>query len=261
MMVYAERVREHFRFDRREITDLLLVSLFFGFLLSFKDWGFGEIADPKIGAINFVNGILVVFLSMTLTVMMQKLFALKVSHKVYFRAWYLGIAIGLYLGIVSSGSWLLLLPGGLLFRSVKLFKLGDKYEGHILHSSRAYIALIGPMTHMLLAYIFYTISNQGINNYLVDKAVSLNLILALITILPIPQIEAVFKFISNRLNYTVNLDGFYIFYHSRIFYLFALVFLLILGVLLYQVHVLFALLIAVILASTLTLFYVFAKEI
>ena len=259
-MVFVERVKTHFRFEQRELIDLAIVSLCFGFILSFRDWGSENAVDVTFGLINFINASLIVFFSMVVTIIFQKLFAIKRAHTVNFRAWYFGLGISLYLGFISLGSWLLFLPGGLIFNTVRQFKLGTQYEGNLLHASRAYIALVGPLIHVLLAYIFYLLNSNGITNYLIQKGITLNLILAVITILPIPQVEALFKMVSKHIKHTINLDGFYIFYHSRIFYIFSLALVIALVVLLFQVHVLFALLIAAILAGTIALFYTFAQE-
>ncbi len=259
-MVFVERVKTHLRFDTRELIDLVLVSVCFGFLLSFRDWGSENAVDVMQGILNFVNASLVVFLSMTLTVLFQKLFALKRAHTVVFRAWYLGLGIALYLGFISFGKWLLLLPGGLLFETVK-YKLGEEYEGNLLHSSRAYIALVGPLTHVFLAYLFFLLSSNGVTNYLIEKGITLNVILAITTILPLPQFETLFKAVAKHVKHTINLNGFYIFYHSRILYVFSLALIIALVVLLFNVHALFALLIAAILAGTITLFYTFTQEI
>ncbi len=260
MIRFLHRVRDQFRFEQKELLDLAVVSLCFGFLLSFRDWGGGPQAQLASGILNLVNATLVVFLSMVIALIAQKLYALKRSHTVSFRAWYLGLAGGLFLGFLSSGFWLLLVPGGLLFSTARIFKLGDKYEGNILHASRAYIAFLGPLTHLLLAYLFSLLAWSGVDNYLVQKGILLNVILGIITILPIPQIEALFKPSSHRLSTTINLDGFYILYHSRIFYVFALFFIILLAILLFQIPSILALLVAFIIAGMDALIYTFSKE-
>ena len=260
MTRFVHRIRDQFRFEQKELRDIAIVSVCFGFILSFRDWGGGESVQIAAGILNLVNASLVVFLSMALVLIAQKAFAIKRSHTVSFRAWYLGLAAGLFLGFLSSGFWPLLVPGGLLFSTVRTFKLGDKYEGNILHASRAYIAFLGPLTHLLLAYLFSLLVWVGIDNYLVQKGILLNVILGIITILPIPQIEAFFRPISKRSAATINLDGFYIFYHSRIFYVFALIFIILLAILLFQIPSILALLVAAIIAGAGALIYTFSKE-
>jgi len=264
-MRVIENIKLHFRFGKKEIIHLVIASLSLGFFISFRDWG-----DPtpllSQGVTNWINSSLVVFFSLVIVTAIQKLVSLRKSHLVEFKVWSLGLLFGLIFVIITNGSWLILLPGGLLFSASSLLGVGNKYEGRILHHSRGIVAFFGPFVHILLAYIFKYLLDSGMDNYLVNQIISLNMILAITTILPIPQFESLIPKIKgaskeyNIIKDATALHGFYIFYDSRIFYIFSLAFILILLAGLSYLPIIASLIIGGILAGTIALIYLFGQE-
>lgn len=264
-MRMIENVKLHFRFSQKEIIHLVIASILLGFFISFRDWG-----EPNpsifIGLTNLVNSSLISFFSLVFVTSIQKLISLRKSNVVEFKIWPLGLLFGLIFILLTRGYWWVLLPGGLLFSSSPLLKLGDKYEGRVLHHSRAIVAFLGPFCHIIIAYMFTYVLNFGLDNYLVGKIISLNIVLAITTILPIPQFESLVPKIkgSNKeyklFDKPTALHGFYILYDSRIFYIFSLAFVLVLVAGLNYLPLIASLIIGGILAGTIALIYLFGQE-
>jgi hypothetical protein len=264
-MRLIEKIRHNFRYESKEALGLVSISVVLGFILSFRDWG-----DPlpvfKVGMLNWINSALVVFLSLVIVTSVQKLFAIKKNHNVNYKPWLVGLFVSFFVALFTEGNWLFLLPGGLLFSSLKLGHLGDEYEGRVVHHTRAIVAFMGPLTHLILAYIFNALFLSGFDNYLVDKLITLNLVLAITTILPIPQMESLVSKISgmkrtyNLFKKPTALHGFYIFFDSRTFYVFSLVLILALASLMYSFHSLYSFIVAGLLASMISIIYLFSKE-
>jgi hypothetical protein len=106
--------------------------------------------------------------------------------------------------------------------------------------------------------LFRALFTGGATNLLIEKAVILNVALAIYTILPIPQLEALVP--KLHFKETANLNGYEILYYSRSVYLFALVFIVALAVLLFITNIIFALLIALILAAIIAFLFFFFRR-
>ncbi len=264
-MRLVEGIKSEFRYNKNEIIGIIVASIVLGFIISFRDWG-TPLPRVSIGLINFINSSLVVFVSLVIVTSIQKITGIRRRHIVDYKVWPIGLVVSVLFAVISNGAWWILLPGGLIFSGSNILGIGDKLKGNIMHQSRAIVAFAGPLTHLAIAYIFYYLSGIGLDNYLVSKLVKLNLALAIITLIPIPQPETLInKFQGMKKEIKLfqkptALHGYYIIYHSRIMYAFALSFVIILSVLLFYVPFIAALILGLLIASTLALIWMFAKE-
>src|SRR3989344_6977990 len=228
-MRLVEGVKSQFRYDKNEIVGIVVASIALGFIISFRDWG-TPLPIISIGLLNLVNSSLVVFVSLVIATSVQKIIGIRRRNIVNYKVWPIGLVVSVLFAFISNGAWWILLPGGLIFSSSSILGVGDKLKGNIMHQSRAIVAFAGPLSHLVIAYIFYYFSGIGIDNYLVGKIVKLNLALAIITLLPIPQPETLinkFSGMTKEIKFfqkPTALHGYYIIYHSRIMYAFALSF-------------------------------------
>ena len=109
---------------------------------------------------------------------------------------------GLLLTFASNGNLYFLAPGHVTLTHMPRLRLGEFRYGMNLWEY-AKVATAGPVGNLLLAAFFKAFTFLG--NPLIEKAVTINILLALFSMVPLP-----------------STDGLDIFFGSRIFYFFAL---------------------------------------
>jgi len=255
-MRFMYYLKNHLTFEKKEIRDILITAVCLGFILSFKHWG-GAYFDIVVGLKNFVGMFLVALFSILIAIFVQKLISIKTGYKAKYKAWLLGLLIGLYICFISDGDWYLFLPGGIIISSIELHRIA-KHRKMLRLRDKAFILFFGPFTFIVLAYLFRAFFISGASNLLVERAVILNMALAVYTILPIPQIEALFP----RLHFkeTANLNGFEIFYWSKTVYVFSFLFIIVMTSMLFWTNIISAMFVAGVLAIVMALIYFYFRR-
>jgi len=248
------KLKKYLTFSKRELGELLATILILGFILSFKYWG-GETADVSIGIYNLIVMSLVAFVCMIAHVGIQKIVAIRNQAIVEYRAWWLGLFIAIYITLMSYGEWYFILPGGLIYSSIRLHKIHTKSQ-ELSFKEMSKIALSGPLINLFLALLFQSIILSGTTNLFLEKLVTLNLVLAICTILPIPQLEKLFTLKKSD----VNLDGVIIFYWNRIKYLFWFLFFILVFFFFKNMSLAWAITVAILVAGSIAIFVWFTKE-
>jgi len=197
--------KQYFSFTKREARDLIITSLVLGFIFSFSEWGI-EVFDIRAGIYSWFNAFLVAILAVLIHVLAQKLVAIHRGYTVQYKLWEIGLVAAILVVFLSNGMWYVAIPGTITVALIKRFRLGKRWQG-ALKKDEAHIAFAGPFANIFLAIIFQGILNAGFVNLLIEKVVLVNTWMAVFSILPIPF-----------------LDGFKIFYHSRTWGLFSVLF-------------------------------------
>ena len=188
MYGYWHSVREHFTFDRKELTQLFWTSLAFGFALSFRKWGTGDEIDVVAGVLNWAIATLVVLISMYLHVSLQKLVAIKLGYKATYSYWLNGLLISVFLAFLSFGYIAFVLPGAVMIEQIPKLRLG-KFRPGLNLKDIARVALAGTIAHVIIILVIGSIFFATGKSDMLFSILIVNLLLAIFTILPIPKID------------------------------------------------------------------------
>jgi len=204
-----DKTKRYFTFNPEEIKGILGSTLIIAFIISFKLWGPGDEFNLAYGLKNLFNSILVVLLAILVHISAQKIYGLSLGFKVEFRTFWPGLLIALVLCFVSGGAIWFLVPGGIVLYHMKKHRLGFFRYG-LNYWSLGMISAAGPLANVILAALLAVIAYGGViippmtpivTTTLIGRAISLNLWLAIFTMLPIPPLDGSNMFFASRLLY------------------------------------------------------------
>lgn len=192
-----DKVKKYYKFTPTELRGFVISIFVFAFIISFREWGTGAEIDIGFGLINFLNALLVTSLTFIVYHSAHRITALAAGFKAEYKMWGYGLLAGLILVFISNGKVWLLLPGGILYHHLAGHRLGwFRYE--LNYFALGVLSLWGPIACLLLAIFFKIIGNFTFNA-LIDKAIILNLALAVYSMLPIPPLPGSKVFYGSRM--------------------------------------------------------------
>ncbi|MBD3249488.1 hypothetical protein GF336_05565 [Candidatus Woesearchaeota archaeon] len=200
MRELIDKIRNYLSFSQKEIQGIVISSLIIALVFSLKSWTGTTVGD-------FIAAVLIALLSVSFHVLVQKIAALHVGFTADFKIWWNGLIISLILMFVTRGlTWWILVPGGISFSMIAKHRLG-KFRYGMNYLPMGIVAFAGPIASIVLGTIFKNIELYlpfvPISPIILHNIFIFNLILAVCTMLPIPP-----------------LDGHYLFYASRTWYVF-----------------------------------------
>ncbi|MFH1849343.1 MAG: hypothetical protein ABH879_04095 [archaeon] len=199
MSELIERVKVHFGFTGREVSELLVTILVVTFIFGFND-GSSEINASR-WLFNFFNMFLIVTLAFLVHVGVQKFIAVWTGHKAEYRMWSFGLAIGVILAISSKGNLFFFLPGGILVSILPTHRLG-RFRYGLNYGTMGWIAASGPGANVLLGMFTKQVMNMfGFANPLMDQLIFINFLIAFFTMLPVPPMDGMLLYFGTRLGY------------------------------------------------------------
>ncbi len=236
MSELKSRITEYFEFSKKELKNLIICSLIFGFIFAFRSW------DSLIKGFSSVILLSIfVLLSMLLHLSAQKIHSLKYGHIAEFEIWWIGIAISLLLVFFTNGWVRVILPGGIFMIFVSRLRIGEfRYGTDFLE--KAFVSLTGPLTSLFFAIILKTI-NSFLNSTILNEIILINITLAIATMLPLPK-----------------LNGLNIYFANRTFYIFSFMFITSIIAFMYLINIWITLLFAIIVAIISTIYYTHRRE-
>jgi len=95
-MEWYFRVRDLARFSKREQKELIIASIIFGFILSFRMWG-GDAFSLSSGVKNWIIASVLVMFTSWWNIYVQKAFSLSQGYKTHHYWWFQGMLAGLVL--------------------------------------------------------------------------------------------------------------------------------------------------------------------
>ena len=119
-----DKVKRYFAFSNEEIKGMVVATLIIGFIISFKEWGYGDKFDALVGLRNLFSSIMIVALAMLAHQTGQRIVGLHVGFRVEWRMWLYGLMIGLILVLVSRGNLWFIAPGGIIVHHMKQHRIG-----------------------------------------------------------------------------------------------------------------------------------------
>ncbi len=202
-----DKIKRYYVFTPSEIRGILFTILVIAFIISFRDWGIGSEIDITAGLFNFFNAILIATITMLIHESVHRITSLYAGLRAEYKPWTFGLIFGVVLAFLTNGKAWLILPGGIILHHLAAHRIGWwRYDISVV--TVGMLALWGTMATMFFA-IFLKLLNNIFPSALLEKAILLNIALAIYTILPIPP-----------------LNGSKIFYGSRMIYSFSLVFII-----------------------------------
>jgi Zn-dependent protease len=200
-----DKLRRYAQFNQKEIKGLVLSIIVIAFILSFRDWGKEEFS-VSLGAANFILTLLIVAISYTAHQIAQRVAAVSVGYQLEYKAWIVGLIVGLVLAFVSNGVVAFLALGGFTLTHLAVHRLG-RFRYGLNYSVMGWIALAGPLANVALAIIFKSLGAAAGGGYFFTKAVSINLWLALFSMIPIPPFDGSKTFFGSRYIYMFALGA------------------------------------------------------
>ena len=195
------RIKEDLRFSKVELSTLLLAGLVTAFIFSFRDWGVDHF-DPLMGLRNLLLLCIITAVSFAFRYFCQKAYGLASGNKVDFKVWWWGIVAMIFVGFVSMGRLPLVLIGGVSVGFMVRYRLGEFRYGHSW-SANGFIALWGVLGNLIMA-IAFTLGDYFFPSYFFHKGIILNLIMAACSLIPLPQLDGLMIFYSNRFMYAIS---------------------------------------------------------
>lgn len=197
------RIKDHFRFEKQEVSFLIPAVLLTAFIFSFRDWGETQL-NLALGLRNFFLVLLVAALSFVVRLSWQKIFALKEGYKAEFKGWWAGLIIALVAAFLTMGKVPLVLIGGVVASFMVRQRLGEFRYG-FSYLDNAKISYHGIVANIHLALLFSLGLYFFPDSYFFSKGLMLNWIMALCASFPLPQLDGLNIYFGSRVLYYVTL--------------------------------------------------------
>lgn len=199
LLDYWDRVKRYYQYSFKEVKGLVIAIIILGFIISFRDWGEGEVFDAGIGGINLVNALLVVTLSLLVHDAGHRLWALSIGYKSEYKVTYIGLMIGLVAAFASNGNLWVLIPSGFVVRHLSTHRIGWFRYG-LNYFGQAMIAFGGTLATVTLLIILKTIGGIA-PTPLIEKAILFNIVFVVTSLIPIPPLDGSKIFFGSRMLY------------------------------------------------------------
>jgi Zn-dependent protease len=243
---------------KKEIKRLLIASLIAGLVFSFTEWGITQF-NLTIGLLNLIRAIIISSLVYTIHALSQKLIAQKSCCGIEFKLitakkipyprgeiklpkflQHIGPIITLLVSIISNGKLFFIALASFEPKLKRKLRVGHKWV-NIKEYEEATIAFAGPISNLLLLVIFKLL--QPLAAPFFTKAIFITSTLAIFHLLPFPKF-----------------DGLKILIGSKFLYLFSITLAIILIGIVNFVNVFLAILLALIVATSLTLYFFYYSK-
>lgn len=194
------KVKKYYAFTAAEIRGLLFSIIVVAFIISFRDWGAGDTPDITVGLINLLIALVITTVTFFIRESARRIGALAVGYRAEYKVWFWGLLVGLVAVFLSRGYAWLLLPGGIFLHHMAGHRLGHfRYDLNFF--GLGMVAIIAPLANIVFA-ILLKIINVYVQSDILLKAIHLNLLLAVFSILPIPPMDGSKMFFGSRLIYS-----------------------------------------------------------
>ncbi len=195
---FVDKFKRYAPLEGSEKRGLIITILILSFIFSFRDWGVTAF-DAALGLQNFILTLLIVTAAMTIHEITHRVVALWLGYRSQYKAWMLGLVIGLVVAFISNGYWPFIAPGALIITHMKTHRLG-KFWYDLNYKDLSWIAMSGSIALVLVAILMKSMYlATGLEFF--QKAVSINIWIALFHMLPIPPVNGSRVFFGTRFIY------------------------------------------------------------
>jgi len=195
----AFRIKRFYRWEQREARDILVTILCVAFIFGFNDGR--DTFSLAFWILNMVKTILIVAVSVLVFDGAMKIAALQQGYRAEYRMWPTGLAIGVIVTLLTKGKFPIVLHGGLFLHHMMIMRIGKfRYGLNII--AQGTIAAAGAVAHLILMTIGLAMSKQfGILPGFFDPFATVNGIMMIYQLLPIPRTNGIHIFFMSRLSY------------------------------------------------------------
>jgi len=197
-----DKIKRYFMFTPSELRNLTIAILVIAFIISFREWGSGDSVDLSAGFFNFFIAILIVALSFSVHISIQRVWSLGAGYKLEWKMWGFGLGIGLIFAFLTNGVIWLILPGGFIVHHLAGHRLGWFRYG-ISYWTLGLIGVVGPLASIFLAILFKSLSLFVVSP-IIHKLIIFNVAYALYSMLPIPPLDGSRSFYGGRMLYVFS---------------------------------------------------------
>jgi len=195
---FIDKAKRYFPLEKSEKKGLILTLVVLAFIFSFRSWGI-EKFDAALGFKNFFLTLLFVAIALAVRELTQRTIAVWLGYRAQYKAWLLGLVIGLVVTFVSNGRLIFLAPGILLLTHLETHRLGKAFYAFTM-KHYGWIAMSAPVANMLLAVIMKSL--YLLTGVLAFKTMmTINIWIALFDIVPIPPYNGSHTFFGSRYVY------------------------------------------------------------
>ena len=194
---YLDKLQRYFAFDRQELNGIVVSILLLGLIVGFNDGR--PVFELGHWVFNFINSIIIVTLAVLVHHTAQRLLGIYMGFRVQHRLWFYGLAIGLFLAVLTNGAVIFIGSSAIMLTVLERHRLGYFRDG-LSYWANGWISLVGPLANILMALILKFMVFLP-NNALIEKAIVVNIALAISQMLPIPHLDGANVFFASRLVY------------------------------------------------------------
>ncbi len=234
------RYNKRLRFEKKEMSHILITSLITAFILSFKliDTGQGYV-------VNLIVLVIIAATSFFMHFGAQKIIGLSLGYESKYKHWLNGMLISIIICFFSYGYIPLFFTGSLWHEHISKLRV-DVFRGGVKHKDLGYIAFAGPITNIVLVGLIAPIY-LATKSPLIYAIIIVNLLIAVYSLLPIPTFEKLRQFKGGT-------TGLYLFIASRWIWVLAFVSILAYAALILLFNF-FSYIIAVLIGAVITIIY------
>ena len=201
---FVDKVKRYFPLEGFEKRGMILSILILSFIFSFRDWGVDKF-DLSYGISNLLVTIILVIIAFFIREIAHRTIAIWLGYKSQYKAWILGLVVGLVIAFVSNGTLPFIAAGTLVITHLPVHRLGKGYyELNMKHLG--WIAMSSPIANMLFAVIL-----KGLAVWtampIFHKAMVINIWIALFDMVPIPPFNGSRTFFGSRYVYVFVLGA------------------------------------------------------
>ena len=248
-------LRRYFKFERKEVRDLIISILVAGFILSFRYWG-GDTFSWIVGLKNFIGMTLVAAFSILVMISATKIYGVMRYTEVVYKIWPLGIILSLVFSMFTNGWALVFLMGGFIYNKLGNLRIGEMFQELPLFT-KSRIASVVPFSHFFLAIFFKILIIGGKDTLLIRTGLILNLLMAIYSVLIWAQLERLM--LAKQSN--MNSPGLDIWYCSRAWSIFMILFFILFAVLIYNTNLAASIFISALAGTIVALAYFWTKTV
>lgn len=172
-----------FRFTKKEVRDIVISVLVLGLMFSFRDINF------------FIPLTIIVGIAFIVHELSHKFLAVRYDCKAEYVLWPQGVMFSLLVTFITGGRFLFAAIGFVSISTFYATRLGFQYI-NLSVDEIGTISAAGPFSNIIIALIASAISPFV---PFADYAVTLNLILAIFNLLPVPPLDGSKVFMWSRL--------------------------------------------------------------
>jgi hypothetical protein len=202
---YKDKFKRYFWATREEYLGMAVAILCIAFIISFRDWGSGEVFSFSEGMLNLMEAIVIVALSFSVFDAGQRLWGLAINYRLRYKVWSLGLLVGLIVCFLTNGSVWLILPSGFLVEHLTAYRLGWFRYGINMYG-QGLMALGGPIACLLLIIVIKLFSFVLPATF-VEKAVMFNFVYIITQMIPFPPLAGSKMYFGSKMVYAFTMPA------------------------------------------------------